>query len=150
MEYEYRKLSEEKARKIDAKGFTNNFGTKLSINSGESVTNKDETVVFRQTWHSHEKDEPDEYFLAYKEYYYFIDIFLKEIRGEKVEGCDWWYYTYDVSQIYNTMQEAKDYPTEEIVEVLKNVLYIKIYYGKRMRKPDEKVILKVMYKGEVI
>ncbi len=150
MEYEYRELSEERAREIDAKGFKDNLGKKIFINSMESVTNKDETVVFQQTWFSHEKDEPDEYLLFYKGYYYFIDMFLKEIKGEKLDGCDCWHYTYDVSRIYNTVSDVKDYPTEEILKTLKDVLYVKRYYGKRIRKPDEKVIIKLMYKEEEI
>lgn len=44
MKFEYRYLSEEKAAEIDAKGFTNIIGTKLCANSGESVTNDDETI----------------------------------------------------------------------------------------------------------
>lgn len=66
MEFEYRYLSEERAKEIDAQGFIANWqGQKLVINNGESVTNKDETIVFQQTRVSHEDYEPDEYFLAY-------------------------------------------------------------------------------------
>lgn len=150
MEYEYRYLSEERAAEIDSKGFTDNLGRKIHINSGESVTNKDETVVFQQTWFSHENEEPDEYFLEYKSCYYFIDMYIKSITGENVGENKYWYYVYDIKKIYNTNYKNEETPDREFIETIRNVVFIKKQYGKKNRKQGDKVFITVMYKGEEV
>lgn len=150
MEFKYRYLSEEKAIEIDAMGFTNTIGTKLCANSGECVTNDDETIIFRQIWCSREENIPNEYFLLYKGHYYFINMFLIDIREKMVEDFKCLHYIFDVSQIYNTTHDVRPCSIKEIVTVLKSVLFIKYQYGKKNRKLNEEVDIEVLYKGENI
>lgn len=150
MEFEYRKLSAERAKEIDSKDFTDWQGKRIEINCMYSVTNKDETIVFQQIWFSHEKDEPDKYFLAYKGAYYYIDMYLLDITGQMVDGNKYWYYKFDVNKIYNIVPEVLECPTEEILQLLKSVLYIKHFYGSKTRKAGDEVFIEVMYKGEII
>lgn len=149
MEYEYREISQEKAEIINSKGFVNNIGKKICINSIKSVTNKDETVIFRQTWFSHENEVPSEYFFIYRKTYYFIDIFRREIWEEEGENCKYWCFKYDIVKIYNTQKGEKEYSIEEILKVLKEVLYVNSeHIGKR--NDDDRTKIIVMYKGEEI
>lgn len=148
MEFEYRYLSEEKAAEIDANGFTNTIGTKLRANSGESVTDDDETIVFRQIWCSHEESIPSEYLLLYKGYYYFVDIYLTDIKGDIVEDKKYWFYKFDVSRIRNAIYESSVCPVGEIIVLLKSMLYTRHFYGSKTRKQGDEVFVEIMYKGE--
>ncbi len=149
MEYEYRYLSEERAAEIDSKGFTNNLGRKRYINSGRSVTNYNETVVFQQTWVSHENEEADTYFLAYKENYYFIDVFTLDTFGKDIDGCVCWCFVYNIVNIYSSKFNKEEYLLNELLEVLKGVLYVRSQHI-GLRKGENKTEITVMYKGEEV
>lgn len=142
MEFEYRKLSEEKANEIDAYGFTDWQGKKIRINKLYSVTNKDETIVFRQTFFSHEEDIPDKYFFGYKDACYFVDIF-KKIEGDS--SC--WRFTYTIDRIFSVEGNRRDYSETEILEMLKNILHIySMHIGSR--KETSKTFVETIFKGE--
>ncbi len=149
MEYEYRYLSDEKAAEINSKGFVNNMGKKVNINSIKSVVNNNETVIFRQIWFSHEQDDPDVYFLAYNGCYYLIDIFRVRVWGEIRDNCKCWCFKYDIVDIHSTTSNAMEYSLSELLKELKKVLYINSEHIGR-RKVDDKTKITVVYKGEEI
>ncbi len=149
MEYEYRYLSEEIAAEIDSKGFTDNLGRKIYINSGKSVTNYNETVVFQQTWFSHESEESDKYFLAYNGCYYFVDLFHKDKSEKKNCNCDY-YDTYIVSKIVSAKCNKVKYQSSEILKILKDVITewnLKI--SGKINEGD-RIFTSLIYKGEEI
>lgn len=145
MEYEFRELSEEKSRIINSKGFVNKLGVRLSFNLSECVTTKDETVVFRQIWYSHEKEEPDVYFLEYNNCYFTIDIFLN-IISEQRDDVKYYYYQYDINEIY-TKSNDDNYKLETVIMILKDVVCIwqKNILGRT--KEGDKFFVNVLYKG---
>ena len=87
---------------------------------------------------------------TYKVAYYYIDMYLLDITGQMVDGNKYWYYKFDVNKIYNIVPEGLECPTEEILQLLKSVLYIKHFYGSKTRKAGDEVFIEVMYKGEII
>lgn len=122
MKLEYRYLSEKRAAEIDALGLTDPYGKKISINNAESVTNEQETIIFQKIYHAHFyniDNDCDQYLLFYKGQHYFLKIedrFRKEIK----DGETFFYFKFVVN---STIQSFVDCPSEEVLSVLKDVLY---------------------------
>lgn len=105
--------------------------------------------MFRQIWFSHEQDEPDKYFLAYNDCYYFIDIFRVKVWGETRDNCKCWCFKYDIVNIHSTTSSMQEYVLGDMLKLLNEVLFINSkHIGKR--KIDDKTEIIVMYKGEEI
>ena len=122
MKLEYRYLSEKRAAEIDALGLKNPTGTKIRINYRECVTNEDETIIFQKVYHAtfyNMDHDCDQYLLFYKGNRYILEIedkWRKEIKdGEK--------YCYFKFVICTAIQNYADCPAEEVLSVLKDVLY---------------------------
>ena len=81
MEYEYRYLSKEKYEQLNAKKFENMYGTVMKFNAlGECVTTADEEIVFTALGYSHEDYIPDQFFLNYNGWYFYIYVRLTFIN----------------------------------------------------------------------
>lgn len=124
MKFEYRFLSEERAAEFDAMGLRDPYGKKISINYSECVTNEDESVVFQQIYFAHFYNveyDCDEYILFYKGYHYFLEI---EDKCNKVikDGKKFHYFKFI---ILSTIPEREKCSSEEVLSVLKDVLYEK-------------------------
>lgn len=122
MKLEYRYLSEKKAAEIDALGITNPTGRKVPINYRECVTNEDETIVYQIIYHATNYNidrDYDQYLLFYKGHRYILEVddcCQKEIKNEET-------FHYFKSIIYSVIPEYSDCSTEEVLSVLKDVLY---------------------------
>lgn len=152
MEYEYRLLSEEKAAEINAKGLKDNLGRKKDINRGDSVTTKDESVIFQQIWIAKNyniENEQDVYFLLYKNNYYYIEA-TDHIDGEPIENGRHRYFTYDISSIMRMIEDQNQKDSwEELLKVLKEVLYVWSEHCLKQR-PGNQTSVKVLFRGEEI
>lgn len=152
MEYEYRLLSEGKAAEINAIGLKDKLGRNKDINRGDSVTTKDESIVFQQIWVAKNyniENEPDIYFLLYKNNYYYIEA-KSSIHGEYIEGGQHRYFTYNIMAILNmVINENQNDSFEELVKILKEVLYVLSVHTLK-QKPGNKTSVKLLYKGEEV
>ena len=149
MKYEFRRLSPERAKEINEVGVVNRLNHKVDINNLKSVTNMDETIVFRQIWFSHYDDEPDRYFFLYNDDYYYIDIFRK-IKGKKERDTKFYYFTYDIVSINLKGNNSIKEDMSEILEILKEIILEWNKYTVESKRPKDEFFVEVKFKGEVI
>ena len=152
MEYEYRKLSEEKTERLNAKKFVNMYGTVIRFDAlGKYVTTADEGVVFKQIGYSHEKYIANEFFMNYNNWYFYIYMHRKCESYEK-NGIGINYYVLNtIENIENATfdRPIEEAPTEsEVLEILKEVLPVwnRNNYG-RLNPGDQVMTTGVEYKG---
>ena len=122
MKLECRYLSEKRAADIDALGLRDPYGTKISINYRECVTNEDETIVFQKIYYAHFYNidyDCDQYLLFYKEHSYILAI-RDQWRKEIKDGEPFFNFKF---VICTAIQNYADCPAEEVLSVLKDVLY---------------------------
>ncbi len=148
MKLEYRYLSEERAREIDALGLKDPYGTKIYINYAKSVTNEEETIIFQKIYHAHFYNtdyDCDQYLLFYKGHRYTLrmeDRWRKEVK----DGETFFYFKF---VIFSAIQNYVDCPAEEVLAVLKNVLY---EWGRRGKNTvfGTDIPMEIIYLGEKI
>lgn len=149
MKLEYRYLSEKRASEIDALGLIDPHGTKIRINYRECVTNEDETIVFRQIYYAHFYNidhDCDQYLLFYKGHRYILEI--DDCCRKEIKDGETFYYFKSI--IYSTIPEYRDCPTEEVLFVLKDVLYEWARHRGRELVFGMDIPMEIIYLGEKI
>ena len=172
MQYEYRELRKEKIEQLNSLELTGMYGGEIRFDGGfECLTSPDEQVVFTQIDISHESDMPDLYFLAYKGWYYYIDMFghflrlerngktvaaeklVKEKHKKRRKLASDCFVKYEIDRIGNgfTAEHAgsEEKPEEaEILEVLKEVIPVWEEYVPGLKYPEDRRFTTLCYKGE--
>lgn len=149
MKFEYRYLSEKRAAEIDAMGLKNPHGNKICINYSKCVTNEDESIVFQQIYFAHFyniEDDCDQYILFYKGYHYFLEMVYslsKVIDG----GAVLLSFKF---VILNTIPEHDKCSSEEVLSVLKDILYEKGRHISSNMVLEGDIPMEIIYKGEKI
>lgn len=149
MKFEYRFLSEERAAEIDALGLRDPYGKKISINYLKSVTNEDESIVFQKIYFAHLYNveyDCDQYILFYKGYHYFLEIEDK-LRKETNDGIVSIYFKFI---ILNTISEHENCSLEEVLSVLKDVLYENERHIGSYMVLEGDIPMEIIYMGEKI
>ena len=149
MKYEFRRLSPERAKEINEAGVVNRLNRKIDINTNNSITSKNEMIIFRQVWVSNYDDVPDRYFFLKYDDYYYIDIFCK-ISGKKDGDTKFYYFTYDIVEVISKEKNDIKNDTNEILEILKEIILEWNKYTVESKRPKDKFFVEVKFKGEVI
>ena len=151
MQYEHRELSEEKAEQLNAMRFTNMYGSVEEFDDWECVVTGDESVVFTQIGNSHEDDIPNQYFLEYHGWYFYVYSFKEALGAEpNGEGLD----LKKLNRITHIIEVNFDRTKEElpaievIVSVLKEVIPIWNQYHSGRVIPGDRIVTEVRYEGE--
>ncbi|MDE7285068.1 MAG: hypothetical protein K2N85_16030 [Lachnospiraceae bacterium] len=149
MKFEYRYLSEKRAAEFDAMGLRDPNGKKIHINYSECVTNEDELVVFQKIYfadHYNYENDCDQYILFYKGYHYFLKI-EDRLRKETNDGIVSIYFKFI---ILDTIPEREKCSSEEVLSVLKDVLYEKERHIGSYMVLEGDIPTEIIYKGEKI
>ena len=147
--YEYRELSKEKSKSLNARRYTNMYRTEIRFDGGaRCVTTETEDVVFKQIGFSHEDYIAQEYFLDYKGWYFYIYMFEKHAGSTKNDIGKDYHHINIISRIINvTSGQKENAPTEEeVIEILKDILPIWNQHNGGRLKPGDRILTEIQYK----
>ena len=113
--FKLQKLSESKKNELASRKFINYYNTMLGFNN-PCVVSMEENIVFTAMAYSHEDDIPNQYFLHFNKWDFYVYAFRKfNGRIEKDEGIIY-EYLFDISCIADVSQmEPKEYTYDDVM-----------------------------------
>ena len=152
--YEYRELSKSKIEELNSMRYTNMYGSKMRFDGGtRCVTTKKEDIVFEQIGYSHESDIANEYFLECYGSVYYVYMY-EEYQDLQSNGVGKDYLTLNKVERIVKLEEVEEKSVvlseASLLKVLKEAATIWNKHNGGRIEPEDNIITRMQYRGEVI